>query len=290
VSARLEDVRYTRYEGELRGRTERLGSLVWFGARTALGARRGWKAKIIPFSLIAIAAFPAIVVLGLKALLGSRIQETIPEILPYNDYYSEIGVVVMLFAGLVGPELLCPDRRDNVLSLYFSTALERHEYVIGRIAGTVAPMLLVTLVPQLTLFFGNTVFADEPIDYLRDEVRALGAIVVAGFVLALYFSLLSLAVASLSARRAFAMGGYIGLIVLTGAVGGTLAFGIEVGEGWSLLQLLVVPIIAVRTMFSSNDIGDTGPPLAEPWYWLVTAAVCVGSLVVLWWRYRGDEG
>ena len=187
MSARLEDVRYSRYEGELRGRTERLGSLVWFGARTALGARRGWKAKIIPFSLIAVAAFPAIVVLGLKALLGSRIQDTIPEILPYSDYYTEIGIVVMLFAGLVGPELLCPDRRDNVLSLYFSTALERYEYVIGRIAGTVAPMLLVTLVPQVILFFGNTVFADEPIDYLGDEIGTLGAIVAAGFILALYF-------------------------------------------------------------------------------------------------------
>jgi len=288
VSARVEDVRYSRYEGELRGRTERLGSLVWFGARTALGARRSWRAKIIPFALIAIAAFPAIVVLGLKALLSSRIQETIPEILPYDDYYGEIGIVVMLFAGLVGPELLCPDRRDNVLSLYFSTALERHEYVIGRIAGTVAPMLLVTLFPQVVLFFGNTVFAEEPVDYLRDEIRTLGAILLAGVVLALYFSLLSLAVASLSERRAFAMGGYIGLIVLTGAVGGSLAFGMEVGNGWSLLQLLIVPISAVRTMFDTDPFSD--PAVAPVYYWLVTAAVCLGSLAVLWWRYRGDEG
>ena len=84
------------------------------------------------------------------------------------------------------------------------------------------------------------------------------------------------------------MGGYIGLIILTGAVGGTLAFGIEVGDGWSLLQLLVVPILTVRTMF------DTGPGndlvVAEIWYWLVTAGLCVASLAVLWWRYRGDEG
>jgi ABC-2 type transport system permease protein len=286
VSARVEDVRYRRYGGERRGRAQRLASFVRFGARTALGARRGWKAKLIPIALIAIAFLPALVVLGVKALFSN--VEAIPEILSYRDYYGEIGFVVLLFAGLIAPELLCPDRRDRVLSLYLSTAVSWRGYVVGRVLAVFAPLLLVTLVPQTVLFIGNVIFALEPIDYLRDEWDMLPRILLSGLVLSAYFGLLALAVASLTSRRAFAMGGYVGLMIISGAVGGTIAFGFEATYYAQLMQLLRVPIEAVMTLFPHG--GVQAEDALDPWlWWATTALVCVVSSLILVWRYRDAE-
>ena len=63
--------------------------------------------------------------LGLHAIVASRFEGRFPDLVPYSSYYLEIGIVVLLFAGITTPDLLCPDRRNRVLSLYLSTAVSR---------------------------------------------------------------------------------------------------------------------------------------------------------------------
>ena len=63
---------------------------------------------------------------------------------------------------IITPELVCPDRRDRTLSLYFSTAISRGDYVVGKVLAAVLPLLLMTLVPPLVLYAGNMVFAGTP--------------------------------------------------------------------------------------------------------------------------------
>ena len=167
MSARIEDIGYARYEGERRSRLAAIWSLARFGALGTLGARRSWRAKIIPIALIALAFAPTIVVLGIHALVSSRFEGRFPDLVPYSSYYLEIGIVVLLFAGITTPDLLCPDRRHRVLSLYLSTAVSRPEYVAGRMLGALLPLLLCTLAPVLVLYGGNTVFADDSYTYLQ---------------------------------------------------------------------------------------------------------------------------
>ena len=40
-----------------------------------MGARRGWKVKLIPIALTLIAFAPALVVLGLRALFSTRVAD-----------------------------------------------------------------------------------------------------------------------------------------------------------------------------------------------------------------------
>ena len=63
--------------------------------------------------------------------------------------------VVLVFSVVITPELVCPDRRDRTLSLYFSTAIGRLDYVLGKIAAALMPLLLVTLAPVLLLYAGT---------------------------------------------------------------------------------------------------------------------------------------
>ncbi len=153
------------------------------------------------------------IVLGVRALFADQTGIDLTDALPFSGYQAIIGVVILLFAGITTPELLCPDRRDGMLQLYFSTAVSRGEYLAGRVIGAIVPLLLVTMVPMLVLYAGILVFEEHPVGYLQDHWAELPRIVAAGVILAVYYGLIGLAVSSLTGRRAFAIGGYLLLLV-----------------------------------------------------------------------------
>jgi ABC-2 type transport system permease protein len=287
MSAHIEDIGYSRYEGERRGRLAAVWSLARFGALGALGARRSWRAKIIPIALIAIAFTPTLVVLGLHAILSSRFTGRFPDLVPYGGYYIEIGIVVLLFAGITTPDLLCPDRRNRVLSLYLSTAVSRTEYVAGRMLGALLPLLLVTLAPVVVLYAGNTLFADDSLTYLEDHWADLFRIILAGLLLAAYFALIALAIASLTSRRALATGAYVGVMLASTTLAGAIAFGVGAGAGWLLISVPRIAIVSVRSIFSD---GRDPPGHAPLWaWWGLMLAIMAVSVLVIALRYRRAE-
>ena len=58
TEARVADVAFSRYDGERSGRWAAIWSLARWSALRALGARRSWKAKIIPVALTLLAFAP----------------------------------------------------------------------------------------------------------------------------------------------------------------------------------------------------------------------------------------
>ena len=159
IQGKVHDVRFHRYDGPRSGRLAALWSMTRWSALRALGARRGWKAKIIPIALTLAAFFPALVVLGLRALFPSSINDNLAAVLPYSDYAGIVGLVILVFAIVVTPELLCPDRRDGTLALYFATAISRTDYVAGKVFAALLPLMLVTVLPPAILYSGNVLFA-----------------------------------------------------------------------------------------------------------------------------------
>ena len=167
MSARLEDTRYARYDGVRRAPWLAVVSLARWSAFGALGARKSWRAKFLPVTLTLIAFLPAFAVLAIRAIVGQSFADRFPELIPYRQYLTEIGLDVTIFAAILCPELLCPDRRDNVLSLYLSTAVGRLTYVVGKLIAALVPLLCLTLLPVLLLFVGNTFFADSALELPR---------------------------------------------------------------------------------------------------------------------------
>lgn len=281
AEAEVRDVRYSRYEGERRGTFAGVLSLARWGALRSLGARRGWKAKAIPITLALLATAPALIVLGVRALFASQSGIDLSNALPFSGYQAIIGVVILLFAGITAPELLCPDRRDGTLALYFSTAVSRREYLAGRVLASVVPLLLVTLVPLLVLYGGILVFEVHPLGYLQDNWAELPRIAASGVILALYYGLVGLAIASLTGRRAFAIGGYLLVLIAPTLAGGLI--GEALGEpDWILLvQLSVLPINFAASLFPDTDI----PNSTAAWAGAYLAVVGVAALTLLR-RYR----
>jgi ABC-2 type transport system permease protein len=284
MSARLEDTRYARYDGIRRAPWFAIISLARWSAFGALGARKSWRAKFLPVTLTLIALLPAFAVLAIRAIVGQDFSDRFPELIPYRQYLTEIGLDVTIFAAILCPELLCPDRRDNVLSLYLSTAVGRLTYVLGKLIAAVVPLLCLTLLPVLLLFVGNTFFADSALGYLSDHWVDVGRIVASGLLLAFYVSLVGLAVASFTSRRAFALGGYAALMLIPTFVGGSLVNGAGLDRHLQLIMLGRLPIAAARSLYP----GRTDPELAlAGWWWWAACAVVMGvSILCLWWRYR----
>lgn len=282
--ARVVDLRYGRYEGERRGTAASVWALARWSAFAALGARRGWKAKLIPVAVALFALGPAVVVLGVRALLPGELDESLAEVVPFSDYQRQTGVAILIMAAFIGPELLCSDRRDGVLSLYFSTALTPRQYLIGKIGAVVLPLLLVTLVPLLVYWIGIAVFDDDPLGTALDGLPDLLRILFAGLSSAVYFGVLALAISSLTPRRVLAAGGYLALLVASSAVAGALD---EAGASdlTSLGALSLIPVEVGARLFPG---GAEEVPL-DWWAWALAWIVVVGvSLAVLVRRYARE--
>jgi ABC-2 type transport system permease protein len=287
TEARVADVAYTRYDGPRAGRAWAIWSLARWSAMRALGARRGWKAKVIPITLTLLAFAPALVVLGLRALFGTTSFTTsLVNALPYANYATATGIVILVFSVVITPELVCPDRRDRTLSLYFSTAISRMDYVVAKILAAVGPLLLVTLAPPLILYVGNVLFAVHPMGYVDHHAGDLPRIVAAGLIVGCFYALVGLAVASLTSRRAFAVGGYLAFLILPTIVGGVLGHALNKPD-LRLLAVGAVPIRAARGLFP----GYTDPGNVSVLLWSTTAIEwSVVAIAVLAFRYGRDEG
>jgi ABC-2 type transport system permease protein len=262
-------------------------SLAHWSALRALGRRRGWKAKVIPIALILLAFSPALVILGARALFGSSsFTSDLIKGLPYGNYAATTAILILVFSVVVTPELVCPDRRDRTLSLYFSTAIGRGDYVLGKVLAALMPLALVTLLPPLILYAGNLLFAVHPLGYLQAHDRDVVRIIGAGVIVSVFYGLVGLAIASLTSRRAFAVGGYLAFLTIPTLIGGILAHGLDM-RYFRLLAFAAAPIRASQGLFPKYD----DPGHISPWVWgSVTVEIAVVAIVVLALRYGRDEG
>jgi ABC-2 type transport system permease protein len=291
--ARIHDVRYRPYEGDVHGGSAgAIASMARWSALRALGARRRWTAKVVPVGLALIALGPAVTALGIKALLGNQLPEALTEIVPYAPYYQLIGFAILAYAAIVIPETICPDRRSRVLDLYLSTALGPRDYVLGKVLASLVPLLLVTTVPLAVLYVGNVFFSADPVAYVGDHLREIPAILAGGLLIALVYTLLGLAVASLTSRRAFATVGFVLLLVVTSLAGGALREVAGLGPDTRLLNLQNVPIWLAQDLFGAEENPIPEGPLAPvetpgtPALIAANAVIIAASSLVLALRYR----
>jgi ABC-2 type transport system permease protein len=119
-----------------------------------------------------------------------------------------------VFVALVGPEVLCPDRRDGMLGLYLASPLTRDTYLLAKALAVVPVIAIVTVGPPLLLLVGRT-FADAGPDSIADFLGILVRVVASGLAISAAYTAISLAAASLTDRRAVASAGVILLLLVS---------------------------------------------------------------------------
>jgi ABC-2 type transport system permease protein len=214
----IYDLGYRPYDGERLGRRYAINSLFYFSVRQVFGLGRSLVAKLFPFGLATIAAVPALFQLAFAAAAPAEF-----EAIPPQEYFEIVQIVVALFCAVSAPELAGRDQINRTLSLYFSRALSRGDYVATKLAALAAALFLVIAGPQLLMQVGNALAADDLSAYASDHVEELPAIVLSSLAAGALMACMSLAVACRAPRRAFGTGAVLAFFVLTAAITAILA-------------------------------------------------------------------
>ena len=211
--AEVFDLGYQPYTGPREGRTRARRAVLENGVRNLLGIGRGGRAKILPVLLFVAAMTPAVMFVAVLALVSA--DDFIPG---PADYYDIIGVVLWIFGAIMAPELLIPDRRDNVLQLYLVRTLSPADYLGARFLAFFGVVLALVYSGQIVLQLGLVLTASEPLAYLGDNWLDIPKFLAGGALIALFFTVLPLLVATFTTRRAYAAAFVIGAVLVSSFV------------------------------------------------------------------------
>ena len=284
--AQLFDLGYRGYDGPRERPARAIPILAVFTMRRVLGLGRGGRHKVLPAITLAIAYLPALVSVAVAAIVDVLEPD---DLISYGNYTFFIGSALALFAALVAPEALCPDRRTGMLGLYLAGPLDRNRYLLAKGIGVLAVMLLITVGPMLFMFGANVLAGFGP--SAGDTPLLVLRIFASGIATALLYVSLSMAVSSFTTRRAAAAVGVVLLLLLPLTV---IEGAIESADAPNALALLNFPIVAADLAFRIfGEVPDDNGPIEALSTWAVAgglgAAVVAGAFVC-WYRYRRIEG
>jgi ABC-2 type transport system permease protein len=284
---------YRPYEGERGGRSSARAALARLSIRRALGLRRPWRQKVLPWTLLGIATIPAIVNVGV-----GYVQRNAPipdfDIITYRDYVG-VSSMLLLFVAVTAPDVVCPDRRQRVLPLLFARPLVGSDYVAAKVGAIAAIVFGFGFVPQVVLFVGQLLVAREgALEYFTDNAEVLWQVPVSVAILAVYYAAVSVAISSFAVRRVVAAVAILALLLVTSTVAaiarGVDDDGVDLNQsGWDLVNVLGLPLHLRDIVFLGNVDPDgslggvEGGGLAAVVLYLAILVVCIAVLLR---RYR----
>jgi ABC-2 type transport system permease protein len=288
------DIGYQPYTGRREGRGRSRLAIFKDGFRTALGFGRGARAKILPWFFLGVLSAIALVmaiIAGAAERLGGPGSAERANLPSHSDFYGIASIILFVFAAVVAPELLCPDRRNRVISLYLVRPLTGSDYIMSRWSAFLVVMLAAAWLPQVILFLGLSMGDAVPMTYLRNHWLDVPRFLAAGAAMAAYTTTLALLTASFTTRRAYASVFLVGLFIITTPFTVGLAQELDgaAGQWVSMFNLTNIPVHVNDVIFGDvSEITEDAPArelgatMLVIWYFIWTLV----PATILWWRYR----
>jgi len=212
----IHDIGYQRYEGPRLGRTAVFGSIYQHGLRASFGLGRSAKAKIFPWLVAGIVLLVAVINAAVKAQANIVLFD-------YFSFDDTMSWLVIFFVAIVAPELVSRDIRSGVLPLYFSRPLRAFDYIGAKFVALATAVFLLLGVPQLIMFLGGAFTTDDGAKGVWNEFLDLLPGWGYSVLWAVLFASISLLIASITGKRAFAAGGIVAFFLMTAPVVGVLS-------------------------------------------------------------------
>jgi ABC-2 type transport system permease protein len=282
---------YRPYDGPLGGRVDSVMALYRASIRRALGLRRSWRQKVIPWLLLAIVSVPAVINVGIGYVTRDSPARDF-ELITYREYVG-VSTALLLFVALTAPDVVCPDRRHRVLPLIFARPLVGRDYVLAKVGAIATIVFGFSFLPQVVLFVGQMLVSDGALEYARDNAEVLWQVPCAVVVLSVYYAAIGVAVASLTKRRVVGGVALLGLALVPSVVtGAVLANDPDESGPIAVLNLLALPLYLRDLIFLGHldprsPLGgvDHGGLLAVATY----AVVLIAAFTILLLRYREPD-
>ncbi|MGB0099347.1 MAG: hypothetical protein WBP61_03615 [Nocardioides sp.] len=281
----IHDIGYRRYGGARLGHGEIARALYVASLRHAFGLGRSGRSKILPFTLVALNLFPALIIVGVMTFLGLDILP-----LGYAPYALTTSVLTAIYAASLGPVLLSNDLRHGTISLYLARPLSATGYVLARWGAIVTAIFAFLMAPVLVMYVGTLLASLDVVDQTADLARAVVSIALLAAMLGSTAALFG----AFAVRRGFAIVGTIGVVLFGYAVLSVVqsvavfeADAPRVGEVAGLLSpmSLYAGDVDVISGLDQAIAAPTGPAMSAA-YVAVSLLVVVGALAVLVSRYR----
>ena len=204
----IHDLGYRRYDGPRLGRRRIVAALTLQSFRAAFGFGRGAKAKIVPVIALLALCLPA----AINAFAMAQGNE---QLVSYDRYQPVLRILIMiLFVAVQAPELVSRDLRSRVLPLYFSRPMRSSDYPLAKYLAFTAACLVMMELPLLLLYVGSVVNVHGG-SAVWAQTRALIPGLLIGLMWSVVLAAVSLFLASLTGRRAFATGAVAIFFLLT---------------------------------------------------------------------------
>jgi len=275
---------YQHYEGARLGRRHAFRALTTYSMKRALGSKKSWTAKVVPVLLYIAVGLVVVIPLGIRAFLPDA------DVVEYWDYFGIIFGILGVFVATIAPEMLCNDRRENVLTLYFSRAITRADYLLAKLLGAALLTLTITLVPMIIYWLGRQLLEDSPLAAMKDNSGDLWRIIVVSVVTALYVGAVGLMISSFTGRKAIAVAVIIVGVLVVSAFAGILTEVITDQDVLPYIAFLSPARLVQEFSYGifNQEIADQefGVNPLSVWAYcgamLATVACCCG---VMYWRY-----
>ncbi|MDQ3779097.1 MAG: ABC transporter permease [Chloroflexota bacterium] len=275
---------YQHYDGPRYGRGYAIWALIRYSMKRALGFKKGWGSKIIPILLYLGVTVPVVVSIGIRAFLPSV------NVLDYADYFGFIFVIEGIFVATIAPEMLCGDRRENVLALYFSRAITRADYLLAKLLATAILTLTVSCVPAVILWLGRQLLDDSPLSAMKENIGDLGRIILTGVVIAFYLGAIGLMISSFTGRKSIAVAIIVFGFLIAEAIAGSLTAALADESDWVPYLDLLSPTLTIGSFVVRLFEGDTaGNDLSLSLTSLAIAVVIALCCAVMYWRYVPND-
>jgi len=274
------DLGYRGYEGQRAGRWSRRDAIWRDGIRASLGLGRGVGGKVAPWLLLGLVLIPMVVLVVVAAFVGPATDPNDFELPSYADYHGWAMVPLGLFAAVVAPLLICPDRRDGVLTLYAARPITPTDYIGARWAAFLTVALGAVWLPEAVLFVWNVLDARSPGTFLVHNWDVVPRILLAGALLASVLATLGLLVATFATRRAYATVAMLAVLFIGSALGGIAEgdFSGGVADAVSLVSLPQTLDDTVHWIF--GDEGDRPVPGGVSFAFLVGLTIVLAAWLV----------
>jgi ABC-2 type transport system permease protein len=164
------------------------------------------------------------------------------EFFTYREYVG-FSNTLLVFVALTCPDLLCPDRRQRVLPLYFSRPLTGLDYVLAKVGAMFAILFSFGFLPHVVLFIGQMLVSEDgSLTYAGDNLDVLWKVPLSVGLLSLFMAMVGMALASFSARRITAGAIIAGVFLVSSIVSAVL-----VGEEDTTTRMERRPDGGIRT-------------------------------------------
>ena len=287
ATGNIYDLGYQGYDGPRLGRPVVALGLLRHTLASAYGIGRGGRAKIAPFTLLILAVLPALLAVGISALVGQTGQGdvlTANSPIRHETYQNLTSTLIMLFCAAQAPELFGRDQRYGVLPLYFSRVLTRTDYALARTGGLFLAVLLVSLVPQLVLTVGAVLAAPDPLTGLREDAADIPRYLAVSLLSSGLLAGLAALIAAWTPRRAYATAAIIAVFIIPPIIVALLSR-LAAGDAARMIVLLSPgDVIEGLNAAIFGTIADSPAVLAADlpgWAYVVAALLGTVACVVL---------